>query len=105
MKKLKVGLVGIRRATGYGELFMNHPRTEVTAICDLSSKHLEEAGREFKLKDSSLFSNSSFTVSKSFSAFPLKPMNSSNVSKSDLVFSDDETSSSDDDCNSTIIFR
>ena len=56
MRELKIGLVGINRAAGYGELFMNHPRTEVTAICDINSKHLEEAGKEFKLKDSSLFS-------------------------------------------------
>ena len=57
MKKLKVGLTGVRRAKGYGELFMKHPRTEVTAICDINDKHLEETGKEFKLKDSAVFSN------------------------------------------------
>ena len=57
MKKLKVGLVGIRRAAGYGELFMKYHRTKVTAVCDLNSRHLEEAGKEFRLKDHSLFSN------------------------------------------------
>jgi len=56
MKKLKVGLVGVRRAAGYGRLFMQNRRTEVTAVCDISAKSLEEAGREFKLKESALFS-------------------------------------------------
>ena len=57
MKKLKVGLAGYHRASGYGSLFNKHPRTIVTAVCDINSKHLEEAGKEFKLKDSSVFSN------------------------------------------------
>jgi len=56
VKKLRVGLVGIRRATGYGRLFMQNRRTEVAAVCDIDGGHLEAAAKAFSLKESSLFS-------------------------------------------------
>jgi predicted dehydrogenase len=55
MRKLKVGLVGITRGGSYGELVSRHPRTEVAVVCDINEKNLEQAGKEFKLKDKYLF--------------------------------------------------
>lgn len=77
MEKLKVGLVGLGqkgwripkwrmksmpksrlgrgRAAGYGALFMDHPRTEVAALCDLDREDLERTRRIFGLKSSQCF--------------------------------------------------
>lgn len=55
MKKLKVGLAGYRRASGYGSLFNKHPRTVVTAVCDINQESLEDAAKTLNLKDSSCF--------------------------------------------------
>lgn len=55
MEKLKVGLVGYRRASSYGSLFNKHPRTVVTAVCDINQESLEDAAKTFGLKDSSCF--------------------------------------------------
>ncbi|MBI5725514.1 MAG: Gfo/Idh/MocA family oxidoreductase [Planctomycetes bacterium] len=55
MKKLKVGMVGIGRATSYGNVFARHTRTRVTALCDVNSQSLAKSGKEFGLKDSQLF--------------------------------------------------
>ena len=55
MKKYKIGLVGIGRGTAYGYLFAESPLTEVTALCDVSEKALEQHGRDFALSDRQLF--------------------------------------------------
>lgn len=57
MKKLKVGMVGIGRATAYGRIFAESHRTEVTALCDIQSESLELSGKEFGLPDSKLFTS------------------------------------------------
>ncbi|MBQ4088004.1 MAG: Gfo/Idh/MocA family oxidoreductase [Clostridia bacterium] len=55
MEKLKVGMVGIGRGTAYGNIFANHPDTEVVALCDLNSDALAENGKAFGLSDRCLF--------------------------------------------------
>ena len=56
MKPLKIGLVGVTgRGTGYGNLFRDHPRTEVAGICDLDSENMEGAARAFGLSDARCF--------------------------------------------------
>jgi predicted dehydrogenase len=57
MKRLKVGMVGIGRATSYGSIFAQNARAEVTALCDINEENLAISGRDFGLKDSQLFSN------------------------------------------------
>jgi len=60
MNKLKVGLVGVgglARGTGYGNVFNNHPRTQVAGICDLDRQALEKARKAFDLKKSQAFEN------------------------------------------------
>ena len=44
MKKYKVGMVGVGRATAYGHIFANHPDTEVTALCDMNPEVLAKNG-------------------------------------------------------------
>ena len=41
MKKFKVGMVGVGRATTYGRLFAANPETEVVALCETDHKFLE----------------------------------------------------------------
>lgn len=55
MKKFKVGLLGIGRGTAYGSIFVNNPKTEVTALCDINQESLEKSGKEFHLQDNQLF--------------------------------------------------
>ena len=55
MKKFKVGMVGVGRATSYGHIFANHPDTQVTALCDMDSDKLAQNGKDFELADSCLF--------------------------------------------------
>ena len=55
MKKFKVGMVGVGRATAYGHIFANHPDTEVVALCDMDSESLAKNGEDFKLPDNRLF--------------------------------------------------
>ncbi len=57
MKKFKVGMVGVGRATAYGHIFANHPDTEVVALCDMNQESLEQNGKDFELNDNSLFEN------------------------------------------------
>lgn len=57
MKKLKVGMVGVGRATAYGHIFASHPDTEVVALCEVDSETLEKNGKDFELSDKALFDN------------------------------------------------
>lgn len=57
MKKLKVGVVGVSRGDCYNNIFGKGKRSEVTAICDVSSNNLEKAAKEVGLKDSGLYAN------------------------------------------------
>jgi len=54
-RRFKVGLLGINRGTSYGNIFANHPDTEVTALCDIDAESLAKSGEDFKLKDNQLF--------------------------------------------------
>ena len=57
MKKFKIGMVGVGRATTYGRLFVENPETEVTALCEMDESVLEQNGKEFNLGDKALFTN------------------------------------------------
>jgi len=57
MKKFKVGMVGVGRATAYGHVFANNPDTDVVALCDMNPEVLEQNGKDFELPDSGLFEN------------------------------------------------
>ena len=57
MKKLKVGMVGIGRATAYGHIFSNNPKTEVCALCDMDEQKLAENAKDFGLSDNQIFTN------------------------------------------------
>lgn len=57
MKKFKVGMVGVGRATAYGHIFANHPDTEVAALCDMNQEVLAQNGKDFNLADNCLFEN------------------------------------------------
>lgn len=57
MDKLTVGLLGIGRGTAYGHIFANHPKTEVTALCDIDQENLAKGGEEFGLDDGHLFTS------------------------------------------------
>lgn len=57
MKKYKVGMVGVGRATAYGRIFTNHPDAEVTALCDMNAEVLAQNGKDFELADNCLFEN------------------------------------------------
>ena len=52
-----VGLVGVGRGSGYGRLFADEPRCEITAVCDSSSDALERFGDGLELPDSARFSD------------------------------------------------
>ena len=58
-RKWKVGVAGAGHlgwpGGTYSTLFESHPRTEVTAICDVDLDRLEKVGENLKLKDSQLF--------------------------------------------------
>ena len=55
MKKLRIGIVGLRRGTGFVGVFSHHPDVEVAALCDIDPKVLAETGKAFNLPDSSLY--------------------------------------------------
>ncbi len=57
MKKYKVGMVGVGRATSYGHIFENRPDTEVVALCDMNDEVLAQNGKDFGLDDKHLFNN------------------------------------------------
>lgn len=57
MKKLKIGMVGGSRATSYGSVFSNSPKTEVVALCEVDQEKLAENGKSFDLPDSALFTS------------------------------------------------
>ncbi len=57
MKKYKVGMVGVGRGTAYGHIFVNHPDTEVCALCDMNEESLEQNGKDFGIDDKHLFLN------------------------------------------------
>ncbi len=57
MKKFKVGMVGVGRATSYGHIFANHPDTDVVALCDMNPEVLAQNGKDFELADNCLFEN------------------------------------------------
>ena len=52
-----VGVAGLRRGTSYTDLFNSHPRTSITAICDIDPEVLERTNRNLRLKDSQMFTN------------------------------------------------
>jgi predicted dehydrogenase len=55
MKKLNVGVVGLRRGSTYAKLFSAYPRTQVTAICDIDRNVLERYRSELGLSSSQCF--------------------------------------------------
>ena len=55
MRKLKVGIVGVRRGGAYLRDYHRSDRTEVTAICDLDPQKLADAAEEMNLTDSQCF--------------------------------------------------
>jgi len=55
MSKLKVGMVGIGRATAYGRIFSEHPLTEVTALCDFNEEKLAQSAKDFQLPENQVF--------------------------------------------------
>ncbi|MEM2961099.1 MAG: Gfo/Idh/MocA family oxidoreductase, partial [Candidatus Bathyarchaeia archaeon] len=57
MEKLRVGLVGVRRGTNYGYVFNAHPRTIVTAICDINEIRAKEVAKELNVPNNSIFMN------------------------------------------------
>lgn len=57
MGRLKVGMVGIGRATAYGEIFARNKKTEVVALCDVDKENLGKSGKDFELDDSQLFTD------------------------------------------------
>jgi len=57
MKKYKIGMVGVGRATSYGHIFANHPDTEVVALCDMNPEVLAKNGEDFGLSDNCLYDN------------------------------------------------
>jgi predicted dehydrogenase len=54
MRKLNVGIVGLRRGLGFVSLVAAHPRLNVTALCDLSEDTLAHLGEAFSLPDAAL---------------------------------------------------
>jgi predicted dehydrogenase len=57
MEKLKVGLVGANRGTSYGYIFNIHPRTVVTALCDINEQRAKEMAKELGVKGDTIFTN------------------------------------------------
>jgi len=57
MAQWRVGLVGVGRGSGYGKLFADELRCEVTAVCDISPEALERFGRELNLPASQCFAD------------------------------------------------
>lgn len=57
MPKWKVGVVGLQRGKVFVDVFKSHPKTEITAICDVNEALLEATGRELPLGDESLFTS------------------------------------------------
>jgi len=57
MSKLKVGIVGVRRGGAYVRDYARSNRTEITAICDLDPKKLEDVSKELGLKDNQCFTD------------------------------------------------
>lgn len=55
MRKLRIGLVGLRRGQGLVKTLQAHPKVEISALCDLDETTLEDSGRAFDLPDSGLF--------------------------------------------------
>ena len=56
MKKYKVGMVGVGRATGYGRVFSSRPDVEVVALCDMNKDILEANGKELLISSRNLLS-------------------------------------------------
>lgn len=57
MRKLKVGVVGLRRGFVYAKLFSVYPRTQVTAVCDIDKSVSEKCRSELGLSSSQCFGN------------------------------------------------
>jgi len=53
----RVGLVGVGRGAGYGALFADDPRSEVVAVCDISSEAVERFGDGLQLPDNARFTD------------------------------------------------
>lgn len=57
MKKFKIGVVGVRRGGAYVKAFHRSPRSEITAICDLSEARLADSADEMGLRDDQCFTD------------------------------------------------
>lgn len=55
VKRLKKLKVGVSRGYTYHHVFGIGPRTEISAVCDITPANLEKAGKEFDLPDSCLY--------------------------------------------------
>lgn len=51
MKKLRIGVAGLNRGTSYIKIFDAMKEAEVTAICDIDEKRLDEIGESFDIRD------------------------------------------------------
>ena len=54
MRKLNVGIVGLRRGRSFVSVLAAHPQLNVTALCDLNTDTLADLGEAFKLPDAAL---------------------------------------------------
>ncbi len=66
MKKFKIGIVGLSRGRGFVNVFNNHPRVTVSALCDLDENKLADVGEAFKLSDNDLYTNYDEFISSDF---------------------------------------
>jgi predicted dehydrogenase len=55
MRKRRVGIVGL--GLGYPRQFTAHPRTEITALCDIDEEKLARVGEQLRVPDSGLFTH------------------------------------------------
>jgi len=57
MERLGVGLVGANRGSSYGNIFKVHPRTQVTAVCDINLESGKGMAEELGLTKGSIFTD------------------------------------------------
>lgn len=57
MERFRVGLVGANRGSSYGNIFRAHPRTQVTAVCDIDLERGKGMAGELGLGEGSIFTD------------------------------------------------
>ena len=66
MESYTVGVAGLGRGRGFANVFNDHPRVMVTALCDTDEKRLQDNGRTFKLPDDRLYTSFDEFVAQDF---------------------------------------